>query len=90
MPLCRAGVAGYCCREGADGARESRSLTGHTKTEVVLKIQSGVTSIRVLYNKDTVSMMLHNGIRWLLVLEPYNRVAAVLLFVVCMRCLSLS
>lgn len=35
-------------------------------------------------------MMLHNGIRRLLVLVPYNRVAAVLLFVCCLHALPLT
>ena len=40
-------------RGGPGGARESRSKTGRTKTEVVLKIQNDITSISVLHNKNT-------------------------------------
>ena len=43
--LCgRVGRPWRSCR-GADGARESRSKTEYTKTEVLLKIQSDTTSI---------------------------------------------
>ena len=51
MP-CGADVARSRGLGGSDGARESRSKTGHSTKDSDVKIQSDTTFISVLYNED--------------------------------------